>query len=253
MLRGKNVSKRFGGLEALKSVDFHVEKGEILGLVGPNGAGKTTLLNVICGIYRPDSGRIWFNGEDITGLRPDQICKRGIGRTFQIIQPFPELTVLKNVMVGVLFGRGISKGFLGFLGKSNWMNLKEAEEKALKVLEFVGLGEKRDFLAKELNVVELKRLELARALATEPQLLLLDEVTTGLNPKECEDAIKLIKTIRDSGVTVLIVEHVMKIIMNVSDRIIVLHHGQKIAEGTPEEIANNKKVIDAYLGEKYAI
>jgi branched-chain amino acid transport system ATP-binding protein len=253
LLEVREVTKRFGGLIAVKKVDLDVGEREIVGLVGPNGAGKTTLLNIISGIYHPDGGRVWFCEEDITGLRSDQICKRGIGRTFQIIQPLPELTVLKNVMVGALFGKEVGGGILRFIRRAGRMSLKEAREKAEKALKFVGLIGKRDVVAKDLNVVELKRLELARALATEPKLLLLDEVTTGLNPRECDEAIELIKGIRDSGVSVLIVEHVMKIIMRVSDRIAVLHHGEKIAEGLPREIANDARVIKAYLGERYAI
>jgi len=240
MLEGKGVFKKFGGLEALKGVDFFVKPKEILGLVGPNGAGKTTLINLITGIYRPDSGIIKFKGKDITKLRPEQICRMGISRTFQSVQSFPEMTVLENVMVGVLFGRAGAT-----------FSLEEAKQKAMAVLDFVGFLRKYDTPAKNLNVVELKRLGLAAALATDPELLLLDEVTTGLNPAESAEAVRLIEKIRENGVTILIVEHVMRVIMSISDRIMVLHHGRKIAEGTPKEIARHDEVVKAYLGEKY--
>lgn len=239
MLAIENVSKQFDGITAIKDVSFKVAKGEIVGLVGPNGAGKSTLLNVLSGIYLPSSGSVIFDGTDITGLSPDKICKLGIAKTFQLVQSFRELTALQNVLVGALFGN------------SGKISLKEATEKAAKNLEYVGFPmDKLNYPVKNLNVVELKRIQLARALSTDPKLLLLDEVTTGLNPKESNDAISLIQKIRESGITILMVEHVMRIIMNVSDRIVVLHHGQKIAEGRPEEIARDKKVISSYLGEK---
>lgn len=240
LLKGRGVSKSFGGLKALKNIDFHIKEGEILGLVGPNGAGKTTLINVITGIYRPDSGVIIFKGEDITKLKPEQICKKGICRTFQIVQPFLDMTALENVMVGVFFGRSGAT-----------VTLKEARERAMAILDFVGFPRRYDTLARSLNTIELKRLGLAAALATDPELLLLDEVTTGLNPAESDEAIKLIKRIRENGVTILMVEHVMRVIMNISDRIIVLHHGEKIGEGTPKEVAHDERVIKAYLGERY--
>lgn len=239
MLSIRNVSKQFGGITAIKDVSFTLEKEEIVGLVGPNGAGKSTLLNVISGVYLPSSGAVIFDGMDITDLRPNKVCKLGIAKTFQLVHSFPELTALQNVLVGAVFGN------------SEKISLKEAEEKAEEKLDYVGYPrDKIQYAVKNLNVVELKRIQLARALATDPKLILLDEVTTGLNPKESNDAISLIQKIRKSGITILMVEHVMRIIMNVSDRIVVLHHGEKIAEGTPEEIAKDETVITSYLGEK---
>ena len=239
MLSIQGVSKHFGGITAIKDVSFSMEQGEIVGLVGPNGAGKSTLLNVISGVYLPSSGSIIFNGLDITDLSPDKVCKQGIAKTFQLVQSFPELTAIQNVLVGAVFGN------------SDKISMAEAREKAERNLEFIGYPmNKMNYPVKNLTVVELKRIQLARALATEPKLLLLDEVTTGLNPKESNDAISLIQKIRETGITILIVEHVMRVIMNVSDNIVVLHHGEKIAEGTPYEIANDEKVITSYLGKK---
>ncbi len=239
MLSIQQVGKQFEGITAIKDVSFEIEEGEIVGLVGPNGAGKSTLLNVVSGVYLPSAGTIIFDGGDITDLSPDKVCKLGIAKTFQLVHSFPELTALQNVLVGALFGN------------SEKINMKEAEETAEEKLDYVGYPmDKIQYPVKNLNVVELKRIQLARALSTDPKLLLLDEVTTGLNPKESNDAISLIQRIRESGITILMVEHVMRIIMNVSDRIVVLHHGEKIAEGTPEEIAKDEKVISSYLGEK---
>jgi branched-chain amino acid transport system ATP-binding protein len=239
MLSIENISKHFDGITAIKDIRFKIGRGDIIGLVGPNGAGKSTLLNVISGVYLPDTGTITFDGRDITDLSPDRVCKLGIAKTFQLVQSFPELTAIQNVAVGALFGN------------SERIGMKEAREKAEKNLGYVGYPmDKIDHPVKNLNVVELKRIQLARALATDPKLLLLDEVTTGLNPKESNDAISLIHKIRESGITILMVEHVMRVIMNVSDRIVVLHHGERIAEGTPKEIAKDEKVISSYLGEK---
>jgi branched-chain amino acid transport system ATP-binding protein len=239
MLSIQNVSKHFDGITAIKDVSFEIEKGEIIGLVGPNGAGKSTLLNVVSGVYLPSSGSVIFDGEDITYLRPHKVCKLGIAKTFQLVHSFPELTALQNVTVGALFGN------------SEKISMKTARGKAEKNLEYVGFPRGRiHYPVKKLNVVELKRIQLARALSTDPKLILLDEVTTGLNPKESNTAISLIQKIRESGITILMVEHVMRIIMNVSDRVVVLHHGEKIAEGTPEEIAKDESVISSYLGEK---
>ena len=239
MLSIKEVSKHFGNLTAIKDVSFRINKGQIVGLVGPNGAGKSTLLNIVSGVYPPSSGSIFFDGLDITNLSPDKVCKLGIAKTFQLVHSFPELSAIQNVLVGALFGN------------SEKISMREAREKAEMYLEFVGYPmNKLNYPVKNLNVVELKRIQLARALATDPELLLLDEVTTGLNPKESNDAISLIQKIRDSGITILMVEHVMRVIMNVSDSIVVLHHGEKIAEGTPAEIAADEKVINSYLGEK---
>ena len=239
MLSIKEVSKHFGNLTAIKDVSFRINKEQIVGLVGPNGAGKSTLLNIVSGVYPPSSGSIFFDGLDITNLSPDKVCKLGIAKTFQLVHSFPELSAIQNVLVGALFGN------------SDKISMREAREKAEMYLEFVGYPmNKLNYPVKNLNVVELKRIQLARALATDPELLLLDEVTTGLNPKESNDAISLIQKIRDSGITILMVEHVMRVIMNVSDSIVVLHHGEKIAEGTPAEIAADEKVINSYLGEK---
>ncbi|MEM1545588.1 MAG: ABC transporter ATP-binding protein [Candidatus Methanomethylicia archaeon] len=240
ILKIANVTKKFRGLVAVNDVSFDLYNGEILGLVGPNGAGKTTLLNVINGIYKPDSGRILFEGSDITGLKPEFICKKGIARTFQITRLFVNMTVLENVMSGAMFGR------------KNLSSFKEAREKALETLKFVGFPiEKKDIVAGSLNVVEMKRVELARSLLTDPKLILLDEPATGLNPSELSIMIDLIRKLNSTGVTVLVVDHNMRFIMNVAQRLIVLHYGQKIAEGAPKEIANNEAVIEAYLGEKY--
>jgi branched-chain amino acid transport system ATP-binding protein len=234
------VSKQFGGLKALKKVDFTVNKNEIAGLVGPNGSGKTTLLNVISGVYKPDSGKVLFMNEDISKLSPHLICSKGITKTSQSVQSFPDMTSRENVLTGVLFGR------------------KEAKEhdpirKAEELLEFVGLDQQKfNVPAKNLNVVELRRVQLARALATTPKLLLLDELLTGLTPKESDEAIALVKLIRKQGVTILMVEHVMKVIMGLCDRVTVLHHGKKICEGTPEEVCNDENVVKVYLGKKFS-
>jgi len=239
MLSIKKVSKHFGSITAVKDVSFRIKKGAIVGLVGPNGAGKSTLLNVVSGVYPPSSGSIVFDGRDITNLSPNKVCKLGIAKTFQLVHSFPELSAFQNVLVGALFG---NSGKISFV---------EARDKVEKNLEFVGYPlDKINYPVKNLNVVELKRVQLARALATDPKLLLLDEVTTGLNPKESNDAISLIQKIREFGITILMVEHVMRVIMNVSDSIVVLHHGEKIAEGTPAEISKNENVINSYLGER---
>ncbi|MFQ6080444.1 MAG: ABC transporter ATP-binding protein [Candidatus Bathyarchaeia archaeon] len=242
LLEGAKVTKYFGGLAAVKDVDFFIKEGDIVGLIGPNGAGKTTLFNVISGVYRPTSGIIKFNGRDITKLKRHEICRLGIGRTYQIVRPFLNMTVLENVMVGSAFGKDRS------------VSLGDVRQEALSHLEFVGLLDKKDIPAKNTTLADRKMIEIARALATNPRILLLDEVVAGLNPTETSQAMELIRKIRDElGVTVFWVEHVMKAVMGLAERIIVLHHGELIAEGTPRKIASEKRVIDAYLGETYLI
>lgn len=236
ILEGEGISKNFEGLTALANVDFHISRGEILGLIGPNGAGKTTLFNLISGSLVPTSGTIKFKGENITGLKPHRICRKGLARTFQLVKLFGNMTVLENILLGGLFGPSTA---------SPRSHTKKA---CLELLEFVGLSEMIENLAKDLTIINQKRLEVARALATKPELLLLDEFMAGLNPTEVALAIELIKKIRNLGVTIIMIEHVMKVIMDISDRIMVLHHGEKIAEGIPEEITANKMVIDVYLG-----
>jgi len=238
ILEGEGVTKYFGGLSAVSNVDFYVDQGEVLGLIGPNGAGKTTLFNLISAALVPKPGIIKFKGQNITGLKPYKICRLGISRTFQMVKIFANLPVFDNVRVGSLFGT------------SQKMSPAEAEKSTAELLEFVGLANESGIPAKDLTLAHQKRLEVARALATKPELLLLDELMAGLNQTEVSEAMGLVKQIRSKGITVIMIEHVMKAIMNVCDRIIVLHHGQKIAEGTPHEIANSKTVIEVYLGEQ---
>lgn len=238
ILEGKGVSRYFGGLAALLNVDFHVDKGEVLGLIGPNGAGKTTLFNVISAAIPTMAGVIRFKGKEITGLKPYKICRMGIARTFQTIKIFPNLPVIDNVTLG------------SFFGASKDIPSQEALRQASENLNFVGLSSVKEIPAKDLTLANQKRLEVARAMATDPEVILLDEIMEGLNPTEVEQAMDLVKRIQAKGVTVIMIEHVMRAIMNVCDRIIVLHHGQKIADGTPSEIANSKTVIKVYLGDK---
>lgn len=232
------MTKHFGGLAAVSRVDFHVDQGEVTGLIGPNGAGKTTLFNLISGAVVPDSGVIRFKGTDITGSKPHHICRMGIARTFQSVKVFGNLSVLENVLLASMFG------------KSTGISSASAKKEAGELLEFVGLKAAAAVQAKELTLVSQKRLEVARALATRPQLLLLDEMMAGLNHTEVAQAMDLVARIRDKGITILMIEHVMKAIMNVCGRIMVLHHGEKIAEGTPDEIATSRTVIEVYLGEQ---
>jgi branched-chain amino acid transport system ATP-binding protein len=236
VLEGVSVTKYFGGRKAVDNVDFDVEGGEILGLIGPNGAGKTTLFNLISGSIPLDSGTITYEGTKISGLKPFAICRMGLGRTFQTAKNFPDLTVYQNVLMGAVFGK-------------ERIPEKEAEEITEQVLEFVGLTDSADKSMKDITLAFQKRVEVARAMATRPKLLMLDEMMAGLNPTEVGDAMELVTRIRDSGVTIIMIEHVMKAIMSMCDRILVLHHGQKIAEGTPAEIAASPVVIEVYLGE----
>ena len=237
LLEVKGLSKNFGGLMAVQNVDQSVTEGQILGLIGPNGAGKTTFFNLISGFLKPSRGDVLFKDQNITGMKPPQICRLGITRTFQIVKPLSRMTVLENVMVG---------------GFSRVKDSKTNKKAALEVLEFTGQIEKKDMLASSLTLGERKKLEISRALATKPELLLLDECMAGLNAKEVSDAISLIGKIRERGITLIVIEHVMKAIMSISDRIIVLNYGEKIMEGSPEQVVNDQRVIEAYLGEKYA-
>ena len=240
-LEGKGITKRFGGLTALAGVDFAVRQGEIVGLIGTNGSGKTTLFNLISGIYPPDSGDLFLANKKITGLPPHKRARLGLGRTFQIVRPLAGMNVIDNVSTGVLYG---CEGKTG---------IREAREKALDILSFTGLTVKQSSFPDELILEDRKRLEIARALALHPRILLLDEVFAGLNPKEIGAAIDLTFQIREKyGTTIFMIEHVMKAIMSTCSRIIVLSFGVKITEGSPEEVANNPEVISAYLGAAYA-
>ncbi len=238
LLEGKGVTKYFGGLAAVADVDFHVDQGEVVGLIGPNGAGKTTLFNLISAALVPRPGTIIFKGTNITGMKPYKICRMGIARTFQTIKIFAHLPVFDNVRVGSLFGTSVK------------ISSAEAEKEAAELLEFVGLADLSRTLAKDLTLANQKRLEVARALATRPEILLLDELMAGLTYTEVAQAMELIKKIHERGITIVMIEHVMKAIMNVCDRIIVLHHGKKIADGTPQEIAGSQTVVEVYLGEQ---
>lgn len=235
LLELRNVTKRFGGLIAVNSVNMSIEKGKIVGLIGPNGAGKTTLFNCIAGYYQPDSGEIWFDGIRIDGMKPHEICIKKLTRTFQIVKILNKLTVLDNVMVGAFL---------------NNKNVKLAKNKAREILDFCNLTNISNIKGSDLTIGDKKRVEVARTLATDPKFILFDEVMAGLNPKEGQEAIQLIYKVRDLGITILMVEHVMEIIMPISDRIVVLDLGSKIMEGTAAEVSKNEKVINAYLGVK---
>jgi branched-chain amino acid transport system ATP-binding protein len=236
ILQVHGVHKWFGGLQALTNITFDLPEGQILGLIGPNGAGKTTLFNVINGVYTPNAGHVTFRSKATRGLRPYDLARQGMARTHQIVRPLNDLTVCENVMVGACFGR-------------EGHSLANAARIADDVLQFVGLAERAQQLAGSLNVAQKKRLELARALAAHPHLLLLDEVLAGLNPSEIATMVEIIRNIRDQGVTIIMIEHVMHATMQVSDRLVVLDYGRQIAEGTPQEIANDPQVIEAYLGD----
>ena len=229
--------KYFGGLAAVEDVSFEVKQGQIFGLIGPNGSGKTTIFNLISNYYPSTSGKILFKGQNITGLKTHKICRLGIGRTFQVVKPLGRMTVLDNV-IAASFARAKTK--------------HEARDLALETLNYCGLEHRKNALAKSLSIGERKRLEITRAMATKPEILLLDETAAGLNPSELDAAIELIMRIRDKGVTIIIVEHIMKVIMTISDHIHAINFGHTIAEGTPREVANNPAVIKAYLGEAYA-
>jgi branched-chain amino acid transport system ATP-binding protein len=236
LLEVSRVSKRFGGLQAVDRLSLTVNEGEILGLIGPNGAGKSTVFNLINGVYPPNSGKIFFAGEDITGGPPYRVARQGIARAHQIVQPLGGLSVLDNCTVGACFGRQA-------------LRLAPAREVARDVVKMIGLGERPDMLAGSLTTAGKKRLELARALSARPRLLLLDEVLAGLNPTETEGMIETVRKIRDSGIAILMIEHIMRAVMSLSDRIVVLNLGAKLAEGSPQQVAENPDVITAYLGD----
>ncbi len=236
MLAVDHIGKNFGGLRALDNVSLEIRSGEIMAVIGPNGAGKTTLFNILTGFIKQDSGRVFFQSQPLLGLKPHQICQRGLVRTFQIVKPFLELSVLDNVIVAAF---------------NRLKDLKEATKKADQVIQFVGLKDKRRALGNELTLPNRKRLELARALATDPKLLMLDEVMAGINPTETDTLIGLIREINRGGVTILLIEHVMRGVMALSQRILVLNFGEKIAEGAPEEVVKNPLVVEAYLGEEF--
>jgi branched-chain amino acid transport system ATP-binding protein len=237
LLELQDLTVRFGGLCAVNKLNMKVNTGEAVGLIGPNGAGKTTAFNLVVGVYKPSEGKVIFDNEDITGLPPNEICKKGIGRTFQVVKPFGKMTVLQNIMAGAFV---------------NTAKTQEARQIASEVMEKMGLQSKRDKLAASLTIPERKRLEMAKALATRPKLMLLDEVLAGLNPTEIQDAVLLIKSMIKDGVTILMIEHVLQATMAICERIVVLNYGQKLAEGTPEQVTGNEEVIKAYLGDDYA-
>lgn len=240
ILKVEKLCKAFGGLRAVNNLDFEVNDGEIVGIIGPNGSGKTTSLNLFTGFLKPNSGKITFRDDDITGMARYKVCQKGIARTFQLCKPFLDFTALQNVVVGRVYGQLPSR------------NLKQAAEEARQILDQVGLLSKEETLVKDLTTMQRKRLELARALATRPTMLLLDELMAGLNLTEADEACKLITSIRDSGITIIMVEHIVKAVTCISDRIMVLNMGEKIAEGAPEDIVRDQRVIDVYLGKAHA-
>jgi branched-chain amino acid transport system ATP-binding protein len=240
LLTVEKLCKSFGGLRAINNLDFHVDEGEIVGIIGPNGSGKTTSLNLVTGFLKPNTGKVTFNGEDITGLPRYRISQKGIARTFQLCKPFLDFTALQNVTVGRMYGRQPSA------------SMTNARKESGEILELVGLNRKAGILVKDLTVMERKRLELARALATRPTLLLLDEFMAGLNLTEADEACKLITSIRDANIAIIIVEHIVKAVTSISTRIIVLNMGEKIAEDSPNKIVRHPKVVEVYLGKSHA-
>jgi len=238
ILEVQHLTKDFGGLRAVDSLDLDIEEGEILGLIGPNGAGKSTVFNCVAGVFPPTKGHIYFRSEEISGRKPWDLCKYGLARTFQIVKPFASKSVLYNVMVGAF----------AITGKTS-----EARERALEVLEYLNFEDRKDTRAGNLTIADRKRLEIARALATDPKLLPLDEVMAGLRPSEVDDMVSIIRRLREQGVTIFVIEHIMRAIMALSDRVVVIQFGQKIAEGLPQQVAADENVIKAYLGEEYAV
>ncbi len=229
---------RFGGLTAVDKLNLSIDQGEILGLIGPNGAGKSTVFNCVAGVYAPTGGRVQFNGQTINNEKPWNLCKKGLARTFQLVKPFATKSVLYNVMVGAFATTG---------------NTREAEQKAIEILNALNFEDKKEVKASSLTIADRKRLEIAKALATEPKLLLFDEVMAGLRPNEVDGMVAIIKQLRKTGITIFLIEHIMRAIMALSDRIVVIHFGKKIAEGTPQQVASNDNVIKAYLGDDYGV